>query len=412
VSVEGLVHGDLSYEVSMGPIIVDETRYTTSAETVIVHGGDETATRVMLRAEPERGTLSGRVVDGSSGDGVEASLLVTNLVTGAARATSTADDGTFILENLPIAEHALLARSSNGFHLPQHVDFAGTSTVETRIHLIGAGTGVLKGVVTLDGDPLPFAQAVVNGLPIAHADPITGAFELAGVDGDGSIIVEITAAGCYGLKLDTTEHDLGEIPLALHAETEVIERGGSRLYVPSQSTIISDGDVIDLQRGVLWVGGMGSSEDMPVQIEVGDYALEGSGANFAVERVADVRARLYVSQGQVLVTHKDMSEPIYATTGQTLVLEGAPGRPVNLEPGSGAVLRSVAGSVAYFETAPSASEQLSVIVTQMVVIVAQVLMLLAFLITFLALPGMAVVIVVTYINRRRSYGTDRSHAGE
>jgi len=263
IPVERLTYGDLTYEVWLVPVIVNGTRFTTAPEPVVVRGGQESPASVTLHARPERGSITGTVVDGASGEGLEAALLVVDLASGAAQTTTAAADVHFMFDDLPVAEHALLARRADGFHLPQRHDLAEASTVETRLRLTRAGTAVLRGVVTFEGEPLPFAQAEVEGLPAAQADPMTGAFALDAVAGEGELSVEVAAAGCYGVRLNTTARDLGEITLALHEDTTVIERGGSRLYVPAQSSITRDGDRMVLQGGVLWVTGAAPSAVTP-----------------------------------------------------------------------------------------------------------------------------------------------------
>jgi hypothetical protein len=404
--VEGLTYGDLNYEVSLVPHIVDETLYTSRPEYVIVPGGEEHPPSVTLHAQANLGSITGQVVDGISDNGVEATLMAVNLVSGATQTTTTANDGTFVFENLPVAEHALLAQAPGGFHLPQRVDLTETIAMETSIQLTQAGTRLLRGRVTLDGAPLPFAQVVVDGLPTAHVNPISGYFELDAVTATEAITIEVTAAGCYGIRRDTTEHDLGDITLSLHEDTEVIKEGGSRLYIPAQSTASVEDGIVDLQNGVLWVQQVDSSEGISPQILVDGYVLEGSNASFAIEHVANARARLYVSDGQVVVRGGELVEPVMVTTGQTLVLTGESSNPVDLVAGSGVLLRSIAGSVTHFAAAPSTADQLSDTMTQMAVIVAQISMLIAYAITYVALPGIMLVAAIAYVFRRRNLNTN------
>ncbi len=401
VSLERLDKGTLSYEVSMVPQIIDETRYITPTQTVVVPGGDQALPPVTLQAQAQRGTLAGMVVDGDSDDGVEASVLAVNLATGETHTTETDENGSFLLTDLPIAEHALLARSSSGFHLPQHVDFTESPDVTARIHLTRAGTAVLSGTITLDGAPLPFAQATVAGLPVAHADPLTGAFELDGVDAEGPITVEITAAGCYGLRLATTAKDLGEIALTLREDTEVIDKGGSRLYVPTQSEVTVEDDRIVLERGVLWVTNLSSSGDGFPSIYVGDHVLDGGHASFAVEHIPNARARLYVIQDEVQVSDYDKENIKPVIIGQTLALEDDLGEPVEVVSGTGMVLRTVAGSVASFEQAPSSAERFSSLAFEIMELIAKGFMLVAYAITFSILPVVLLLMVIAFIRYRR-----------
>jgi Fe-S cluster assembly iron-binding protein IscA len=261
--------------------------------------------------------------------------------------------------------------------------------------------------VTLDGEPLPFAQIVVEGFPPAHADPISGVVELDAVE-EGPIQIEVTAAGCYGLQYETSERDLGEIPLTLHGDTVVIERGGSRLFIPAQSAVVDSENVIHLQHGVLWVRNTGTVDENPLRIQVGEYGLEGYSANFAVERLAGARARLYVSDGKVLVTGSSAAA-MYVMMEQTLVLEDVSANPVYLAFGSGALLRAVAGSISHFEAAPTASEQFSSSILQITESLAKVLMLSAYVISFVVLPGIVIALIAISIVRRQSSDRQKSH---
>jgi len=401
VSLERLDRGTLRYDVSMVPQIIGETRYMTPPQTVVVPGGDQALPSVTLQAQAQRGTLAGTVVDGISGAGVEASVLAVNLASGESHTTETDEHGSFLLTDLPIAEHVLLARSSSGFHLPQHIDLTESTDVTTRVHLTRAGTAVLSGTITLDGAPLPFAQATVDGLPVAYADPLTGAFELDGVDAEGPITVEITAAGCYGLRLETTEKDLGEIALTLRDDTQVVEKGGSRLYIPAQSEVTVEDDRITLARGVLWVRNVSASGAGFPSLSVGDYVLEGSHASFAVERIPNARARLYVIQDEVQVSDYDKGIFKPVMIGQTLVLEDDLGDPADMVAGSGVLLRAMAGSVASFEPAPSSAERVSRLALEILELIAKGFMLVAYGITFSIFPVILLLTAFASIWRKR-----------
>lgn len=404
VSLERLDKGTLAYEVSMVPQIVDETRFTTPTQTVVVPGGDEDLPVVILQAQPQRGTIVGTVVDGVSGEGLKASVLAVDIASGESRTTETDEKGAFSLMDLPIAEHVLLASSAGGFHLPQHVDLIESPDVTTRIYLTRSGTAVLSGTITLDGAPLPFAQVMVDGLPVAHADPLTGGFALAGVDAEKLITVEITAAGCYGLRLETTAKNLGQVALTLREDTQVIENGGSRLYIPAQSEYNIEEDGIVLERGVLWVRNLSSSGEELPPIHVGDYVLEGGHASFAVERIPNALARLYVIQGEVRISDNNDIYFKHVIAGQTLALEDNLGDPVDVAAGAGAVLRTVAGSVASFELAPSSTERLSNLALETMEITAKGFMLVAYGIVFGIIPVFLLWSVVVYIRHRRFAG--------
>jgi hypothetical protein len=396
--VEGLTHADLTYEVSLPPFIHEGTLYTAPAQTVVVRAGQE-AMPVTLSAQPTRGSIAGQVVTGLSDTGVSAAVLVVDVKTGAGLAAQTDEDGRFAFDDMPMAEHALLARTPDGFHLPQQFDLTESSTVETTVHLTSAGSAVLQGQVLLDGYPLPFAQATAAGLPTAHADPLTGMFELDGVNAEGALDVTITAEGAYSAAISSADRDLGGINLALRPDTRVVEQGGWRLYIPAATSLTEANGAFTLENGVFWVTGAGAYETALFNVE--GFSLQGRDAQFAVEDVAGAWPRLYVSQGDVVVTRAGWDEPQTVSAGQTLMLEGDQVHPADLVPGAGSLLRQVAGTVAHFELAPSAAEQQSAAVSGLVTTAARVFMLMAVLITYVIMPAVIVGGGAYFLYRRR-----------
>ncbi len=393
VQIETLTFSDLVYEVSLLPLVWEGVRYTTPVETLVVGAAtDDEPLAVSLTAQPSLGTLSGRVVAGLSSQGVEASLLAVRLDSGAAYTTQTsAPDGVFALTDLPIAEYLLLARAPGVFQLPQRLT---PGSDDLTLHLTAAGADTLRGRVTLDGQPHPFAQITAAGLPTAYADPLTGQFEVDAVDMNRAASADIAAAGCYGVRLDTLKPEVGEVALALRDDTQVVTQSGTRLYLPAASRVTRAGDTYTLEQGVLWAT-TSSDAAAVVTVRVGDYVLRGKAA-FAVEKLPNALPRLYVSQGEVEAVYQDSRIPVAA--GQTLALIG--GRtPAALAPGAGALLRSAGGSAARFELPSSSAQQLESSIKHLVVVVAQVIMALAMGISLLALPVTALAGVVLYYRR-------------
>ncbi len=402
LSIEGLSHADLEYQVSLVPFVFQGTLYTTPAESVRVPAGQEALPPLTLAARPVRGVLSGRVVDEASGEGVAAELLAVNLRTGDSQVAVAGPDGAFALDGLAIAEHALWARPTEGYHAPQRLDLRETPATEVVLRLRRAGVDLLRGTVALeDGYPLPFAQVAVEGLPAAHADPLTGGFELAVPDGGEGLSVEVAAAGCYGTRLEASGEDLGEVRLPLQQDTAVVERGGSRLYLPAASQVTRTDDLYTLESGVLWVRAEDEAQAPAFRVRVGGLTLEGRGADYAVERLAGAPPRLYVRRGEVLVTGEALAEPLSVVAGQLLTLEDEP-VPVAARPGVGPLLRALGGSAARYVAAPSPAAQWRAIAVEVAVVAARILMLLAYGITFVVFPVTVLGVLIVYLRRRRS----------
>ncbi|MBN2470631.1 MAG: carboxypeptidase regulatory-like domain-containing protein [Anaerolineae bacterium] len=390
VQLEGLAHADLVYEVALEPLVVDGLHYSAAPQAVVVPGGDAAPPAVTLRAHPSMASLSGQVRDGVSGDGIPADVLVVDRLLGRSFAATAAEDGHFAFPELPVAEYTLLARAPGGFHLPRRFDLTDEIDMSTRINLTPAGEGVLSGTVTLEGQPLPFAEVRVPDLPAAYADPLSGAFVLEGAPAGEELAVTVTAPGCYGVQLSGAAQDLGEIALSVHDDTQVITRGGARLYLPAQTAYSDENNVVRLENGVLWVRNVAGAASPPLVIEAGGYRLQGEEASFAVEAPGGAHARLYVSEGrvlaaQVLAAQTDENDPIYVMMGQTLVLDSGGAIPVDLIPGAGALLRSEAGITVPFEEAPTQLERASAAAYQLLVIGAKGIMALAYAISY-ALP--------------------------
>jgi len=399
VTVEGLSYADLIYRVALQPVIVGDTLYRAEPQNVTLPAGAARPPAVTLTALPVRGTITGRVVDGVSGAGVSATVLALDLLTGASRTAETAEDGTFALTDLPVSELLLAARSSAGFHVPGEYDLRQAPAQEAVIHLTRGGSATLRGAITLDGRPLPFAQAAVAGLIAAQADPLSGAFEVAGAPAEGELEVEITAAGCYSQRLAAADRDLGTVALTLRPDTTVLTQGGSRLYLPARTRATHSGGVVHLEQGVLWVIGESGATAPGFEILAGDYRLSGSGADFAIEALPDALPRLYVSRGEVTAVTAG-GEPVTVAAGQTLALTGAAPHPADLAPGAGALLRAVGGNVASFEPEPPLADRVAATAWQVVAATARVFMLGAYAITFVIMPALLILGAGAWLWRR------------
>ncbi|NPV68888.1 MAG: carboxypeptidase regulatory-like domain-containing protein [Anaerolineae bacterium] len=399
LAVEGLTHHDLTYQVSMIPVIIDGKRYTAAPQEVIVPGGQEAPVTISMTASAAPGTISGQLMD-TGGQAISGSILAIDLASGAGLTTTADDAGHFVFTTVPISRYALLAQSSGYVHAPRQIDLTRTPEVEAELHLIPAGSGTVRGTIRLDtGESLPFAEVMVEGLPVTHADPLDGRFALPGVAPEGPLAMRIAAAGCYGVQLSSTERDYGEIALSLRSDTEIIRQGGARLYRPAATIIAHLEGVIALERGVLWsVGAAG--EDTPLRVQAGRYLLESTDADFAVESLSNAEPRLYVSRGEVRASDETTGQIWTVGASQTLALTNPTGRPVTLIAGAGPLLRAVAGSVSPFELAPSPAEQRDRAVLDALVTAARITMLLAYAISFGIFPILVVVGLVLYFRRR------------
>ncbi|MBK8021549.1 MAG: carboxypeptidase regulatory-like domain-containing protein [Chloroflexi bacterium] len=394
LSVERLIFADLVYEVSLVPIVVEGTLYTAPTQEVVVRPG-EMPPAVTLTARETRGSIAGRVVRGASNEAMAAVVVVLNIATGEGVSASTDDEGRFAFADLPVTEHLLLARTPSGFHLPQRLDLLAAPETETTIHFTPAGGSTLKVRVLCDGVPLPFAEAEVSGLPVAHADPLTGVVELEAVPSEGALAVEIAAAGCYGVVLDSDSRDLGDVALTLRPDTTIVERGGWKLTVPAATQLVEQDDGFTLESGVVW----GLAGD--TSLRVGEFVLRGPGAYFALERVGASFPRLYVREGEMLAFRDGWDEPVPVTTGQVMVLSDPAARPVDLVSGAGPLLRADAGSVSPFVAAPSPEAVRAQTVNAALVTVAQGFMLAAYGLTFVVAPALLIVGAVILVKTRR-----------
>ena len=400
LSVEGLVHADLTYTVSAAPQIIAGTLYTTEASTVLVHGAGGGVDPVTLTALATRGALSGRLINSSTGAGLSAEVLAVNLTSGEGRTLESDADGAFVLDDLDIAEFVLHVRVAGYFHLPYRVDLAQGATADARIHLIPGGEATVHGTVTSGGQPVPFAEVTVAGHPATQVDPLTGQFVIDAVDVQTSSTVEIAAAGYYGLRLPEVRADLGSLELTLREDTEVLEYGEVRLYRPDTSVLRREAGVDILDRGVVWVEGGPDTGGTEIQLQAGDFMLASTGADYSVESLPGAQPRLYVRRGEVQAMALDSGAVRQVTAGQSLALDLAVRQPVDLVPGSGALLRASGGSVSVFQAAPTVTEQRNAAVKQVVVTIAQGVMLLAYLITLVILPLMAILLGARLVVRR------------
>ncbi len=395
--VEGLSHADLAYEVTMTPLVVGAIRYEVEPQLLTLLAGSGSLSTT-LRARPVYGTIAGRVVAGGTRNAIEdATVLVVDLATGESHETTTAADGSFRFDDLPVSEYVLLAESDAGVHLPERYDLGEQVSREVTVHLVRGGPDVLRGQVTLEGDPFPFAEVAVAGLLPVQADPLSGMFALPAVPADVPVEITVTAPGCYSVRRVTSDRDLGEVVLTLHPATTVLDRGGARLYLPAQTQASDTGDTVRLEQGVLWVTARGDGPGATVV--AGSYRISGAGASYAVEALAGALPRLYVREGSVTAV-RGAEQPVMISAGQTLTLLGERARPVELAPGAGALLRAVGGSVGRFELAPPVIERVMTAFWDTLEGAARVLMAGAYAITFGALPVFLAGGVIVLLRRR------------
>ncbi|MBN2472557.1 MAG: hypothetical protein JXN59_17660 [Anaerolineae bacterium] len=400
VDVEQLTYADLDYEIAFPPVIIEAMRYEAEPQALTLPAGGGPLPAVTLHARPVPGAMTGRVVLAGSGAAADAaSVLAVDLLTGAGHTTTTGEDGAFVLEELPVSEYAVLARSSAGVHVPGRYDLRQDIAPEIAIHLVRGGPDTLQGRVMLEGEPLPFAQVEVDGLLPAQADPLTGEFALAAVPAGEAVDMTITAPGCYSEQRRVEDRDLGAVALALHPDTTVLDQGGTRVYLPAETRATRDEDEVRLEQGVLWVNGEAAADQAGFTIAAGEYRLSGAGASYAVEAARGALPRLYVRQGAVTAARAEQ-EPLTVTAGQTLTLSGEAARPADLLPGAGSLLREVGGSTGRFVPRPTASEQLADGAWQATEGAARVLMLGAYAITFAGLPLFLIGGLVVWLRRR------------
>ncbi len=397
LSVEGLFHTDLNYTVSMVPQVINGTEYSTEPVTTVVPAGGRADQPIMLMAHPTRGEITGRLVEAGTNHGLQADVLLVNLTGGESQAIEVGEDGTFDISDLDIARYALQAQADGFFHLPYTVNLAEDRSADIRVHLIPGPSGRVEGTVMAGGRPLPFAEAQIAGYPPSQADPLTGHFVINAVDLEEPVTLDVLAAGYYSVRIPDVGTDVGLVELTPLGDTQITQIGQAQLFQPAASVVRHEGNTVILDRGVAWVTGASGAD---VRLQVGQYLLQSSDADYGVESLPGALPRLYVSRGEVQVQLLSGGAPRQVAAGQTLALDNDTQRPVDMLPGEGAILRGNAGSVSIFRLAPTADEQRDAAAKQTVTVIAQGFMLLAYLITLVILPLAVIVIGGTYLARR------------
>ena len=163
-----------------------------------------------LLASPAFGaTVSGTVTDASTGDPIEAATVnaFSFSPTGDSLlfSTSTASDGTYLLDQLPAGEYFFLAEESNyrpGFNGPITLGENAVVVLDYQLFANSGGNfnNLLSGAVTdaITGDPVSFATVTIASqlgfLYTAVTDPVSGTYEFTNL-APGDYIQQVNAPG-------------------------------------------------------------------------------------------------------------------------------------------------------------------------------------------------------------------------
>ncbi len=153
------------------------------------------------------GTIEGTVLDPSGSSVPKASVTITNRVTNFRQMTTTADDGTFRLSNIPPNPYQIEVQASGFETNHQDVDVRGTVPVTLKIQLaLGGGNTT----VTVQADQL------VENVPYAHNDVSTESLDKLplGTPGGGMSDAITLSSGAVTADSNGFFHPLGD-----HAQT-------------------------------------------------------------------------------------------------------------------------------------------------------------------------------------------------
>lgn len=124
-----------------------QARIISDSETVVIGFPAKdavTANRTISKSQQDVGTLTGRISDSSTGEGVAG---VTVSVNGTTLRALTADNGSFAIKDIPIGEHAITIRAFGYRSLSRKVTVTSGTQVKLQIVLSPTPTS-LSGVVT------------------------------------------------------------------------------------------------------------------------------------------------------------------------------------------------------------------------------------------------------------------------
>ena len=333
--VEALAQASTHYTFRVDPTVVDGVLYEgVEPVTVTLAPGATSVPPIALKVRSRTGQISGTLLAPTTAALASVPIRAIHLPDGVSYRVQTSAQGAFAFSDLPIGQY-LLTVESNARGLTsdlQTLDLAQSPTTSIALPVQNMDHLGIRSMINDDtGASVPFAWVTLDQAGITRA-LLPGITDLIfPVLPFTPITTSVTAPGFYSQQ-QTITPTIGssaqiELNLARRSETRTLSWGNGQVIVPPESQVAIDNQQIALTRGWLWGHGNGQT----IAIRTPEAQVTISRGAFALERVSDAIAWLYVTQGNAMVS-ANSGAPVMVGAGEMVALmSGKTPRPVPLD---------------------------------------------------------------------------------
>lgn len=168
---------------------------------------------VLAQSAGSAGTINGSVVDPNGAAVPNASVTISNPVTGYSRTTSTAGDGTFSFTNIPPNNYEVRVAATGFSSAQQNVNIRTSVPISIKVPLALAGASAVVNVSDVS------VSAAIENIPSTHTDIDQSQIRRLPLSGTGSELSEAVTLMAPGVVADSNGffHPLGD-----HAEASIV----------------------------------------------------------------------------------------------------------------------------------------------------------------------------------------------
>jgi hypothetical protein len=334
VQVEALSQAPTRYLFRVKPTILDGVLYTGVAPSeIVIQPGQPPVEALTMRVRSQRGQIKGTLT-GDQPVSVPVTIRAIDPQSGAVYSTRTVE-GVFTFGNISLARYLVVVdqdeAAKQGLQSdPVMLDLTTppSTQITTTLALREISNQSIRGRIrTADGEPLPFAWAMLDGSPVTtRVDFSTGEFVFYNPPINARVM-RVIAPGYWSQSVAIATDVPLTVTLTPRSDTRHSPWGTGSIDVPSETVAeITDHRII-LVNGWVWGNGSGKFE-----IQSANTTISLESAKFAIEQKPQ-QAWLYVSDGNAVVTFDANRPPITVGPGQMLALHNRTrAQPVPLDP--------------------------------------------------------------------------------
>jgi hypothetical protein len=255
-----------------------------------------------------------------------------------------------------------------------------------------------------EGKPLPFAWVTAgDSAQTACSSSVSGEFTLYDLS-ESARTLFVTAPGYWGQAATLTGGERLDVTLTRRPDMQRVSWGSGAVMLPAETLASVSADQITLTRGWVWGSGITGLTINTPEVAI---ALRNS-ATFAMERLPDETAWLYLTDGEALVTATDGGQAITVQAGEMLAFgEGVAAlSPVPLDVAVVRALHADQASPTAFEGEPDLIARLRDELARLGINAAQALTFATYSAVLLAVVGAPLLALRRWLRARRSGESD------